>query len=57
MEKYAVVLRCGLLCVLIHETGFLIGLGFGLEISDLFPEQLFVDGQNLKYSMEGMNCE
>jgi len=46
MERYAVVLQCGLLRVLIHETGFLIGLGFGLEISYLFPEQLLVDGQN-----------
>jgi hypothetical protein len=46
MERYAVMLRCALLRVLVHETGFLIGLGFGLEISYLFPEQLFVDGQN-----------
>jgi hypothetical protein len=46
MERYAVVLRFGLLRVLLHETGFLIGLGFGLEISYLFPEQLFVEGQN-----------
>lgn len=46
MERYAVVLHCGLVRVQIHETGFLIGLGFGLEISYLFPEQLFVDGQN-----------
>jgi len=44
MERYAVVLRYGLLRVLIHETGFLIG--FGLEISYLFPEHLFVDRQN-----------
>jgi len=46
MGRYAVVLRCGLLCVLIHETGFLIGLDFGLEINYLIPEQLFVDGHN-----------